>query len=148
MVHAPVTRLSISLLPDLLEQLDRAVARRRLPSRSQAIAEMIRQGLVEQAIESGRNIVAGTITVVYANHRQAIRNQLARIQARYLKEVISSQHVFLEKQHSLEVLLVQGPGERLTRLADELRSVKGVKQATVALTTTILPPLHSGNQRT
>lgn len=142
MTSAPVTRFSICLPPDLLEQLDEMVSKRRLPSRSQAVAEMIRHELVEQETELGQGIVAGTITLVYGNRREAIRNQLARIQARYLKEVISSQHVFLEDDHSLEVLLVQGPGDRLTRLADALRGVKGVKQVRVALTTTILPPLH------
>lgn len=142
MVSAPVTRFSICLPPDLLEQLDAMVSKRKLPSRSQAVAEMVRHELVEQEIDLGKGIVAGTITLVYGNRREAIRNQLARIQARYLKEVISSQHVFLEEDHSLEVLLVQGPGDRLTRLADELRGVKGVKQVRVALTTTVLPPLH------
>lgn len=142
MTSAPVTRFSICLPPDLLEQLDAMVSKRRLPSRSQAVAEMIRHELVEQETELGQGIVAGTITLVYGNRREAIRNQLARIQARYLKEVISSQHVFLEDDHSLEVLLVQGPGDRLTRLADALRGVKGVKQVRVALTTTVLPPLH------
>lgn len=142
MADAPVTRFSISLPPDLLAQLDAMVDQRRLPSRSRAIAEMIRHGLVDRATEMGRRIVAGTITLVYGNGRQAIRNQLARIQAKYLKEVISSQHVFLEENHSLEVLLVQGPGERLIKLADALRGVKNVKQVKVALTTTVLPPLH------
>lgn len=142
MTSAPVTRFSICLPPDLLEQLDEMVSKRKLPSRSQAVAEMIRHELVEQETELGQGIVAGTITLVYGNRREAIRNQLARIQARYLKEVISSQHVFLEDDHSLEVLLVQGPGDRLTRLADALRGVKGVKQVRVALTTTVLPPLH------
>jgi CopG family nickel-responsive transcriptional regulator len=142
MVAAPVTRFSISLPPDLLDQLDELVSRQKAPSRSQAIAAMIRQGLVEHATQFGRGVVAGTITLVYGNRREAIRNQLARIQARYLKEVISSQHVFLEDDHSLEVLLVQGPGDRLTSLADELRGVKNVKQVKLALTTTVLPPLH------
>lgn len=142
MVRWPVTRLTISLPPDLLDELDGMIARRRLPSRSQAIAEMIQQGLLEHASELGTQVVAGTVTLVYGNRREAIRNQLARIQSRYLKEVISSQHVFLEESHSLEVLLVQGPGKVLKRLADELSGVKGVKQVKVALTTTILPPLH------
>jgi len=142
MISAPVTRFSISLPPDLLEQLDELVEREKAASRSQAIATMVRQGLVEHASQVGRQIVAGTITLVYGNQRQAIRNQLAGIQAAYLKEVISSQHVFLENDHSLEVLLVQGPGAKVTALADELRRVKNVRQVKLALTTTLLPPLH------
>lgn len=142
MNRAPVTRLTISLSPELLDDLDDMIIRRRLPNRSRAIAGMIQQGLLEHASQLGTQVVAGTITLVYGNRREPIRNQLARIQSKYLKEVISSQHVFLEDSHSLEVLLVQGPGKRLKGLADELSGVKGVKQVKVALTATILPPLH------
>lgn len=142
MVLAPVSRLSISLPPELLEEVDRFVAKAKLPSRSQAIAAMIREALVDHACETGDQVVAGTITLVYDNNRQAIRNQLSRLQSGYIKEIISSQHVFLEDHHSLEVLLVQGPADRLSRLANALRGVKSVKQVKVALTTTLLPPLH------
>jgi CopG family nickel-responsive transcriptional regulator len=137
-----VTRFSISLPSDLLKRLDRMVDQRELPSRSHAIAEMIRQDLVEHEKKQDQRVMAGTITLVYSNERGALRNQLAQIQFRYLKEVISSQHVFLEDEQSLEVLLVQGPTERLQQLSDELRGCKGVKQARLVLTAAVLPPLH------
>lgn len=136
------TRFSISLSPELLERLDGMIARRKLPSRSQAIAEMINQELSEHDCNRGRAIVAGTLTLIYGHRREAIRNQLAKIQSRYVKEIISSQHVFLEDDHSLEVLLVQGPSDRLNELADRLRGVRGVEQVKVALTARVLPPLH------
>src|SRR5450432_1564097 len=113
MVSTSATRFSVSLPADLLRQLDQMVALRKLPSRSRAIAEMIRLGLVEREGKAGNGVLAGTITLVYSNRRGVLRNQLAKIQCRYLKEIISSQHVFLEDQHSLEVLLVQGPRQRL-----------------------------------
>jgi CopG family nickel-responsive transcriptional regulator len=70
-----------------------------------------------------------------------VRHQLAQTQAEYLKEVISSQHVFLEDDQSLEVLLVQGPA-RLRDLCDALRKVRGVQQLRLFTTTALLPPLH------
>ena len=71
-----------------------------------------------------------------------MRHDLAQIQLTYLKEVISSQHVFLEDDQSLEVLLVQGPAERLRRLCDDLRGIRSVTQITLVTTTALLPPLH------
>jgi CopG family nickel-responsive transcriptional regulator len=139
----PISRFSISLPGELLERLDELVSRRKLPSRSQVLAELIREALVEHELAGDpARVVAGTLTLVYDGGRGSLRNRLAAIQRRYLKEVISSQHVFLEREHSLEVLLVQGPGQRLERLADELRSVKGVKQVRSVLTETLVPPLH------
>jgi len=57
--------------------------------------------------------------------------------------VISSQHVFLEDDQSLEVLLVQGPADRLQALCDELRKIRGVQQIKLVATTALLPPLHA-----
>ncbi len=64
-------------------------------------------------------------------------------QSTYIKEVISSQHVLLEDDQSLEVLLVQGPAARLHALCDALRKVRGVQQIKLVTTTALLPPLHS-----
>jgi CopG family transcriptional regulator, nickel-responsive regulator len=65
------------------------------------------------------------------------------VQSAFVKEVISSQHVFLEDDQSLDVLLVQGPSERLQALCDALRKVRGVLQIKLVTTTALLPPLHS-----
>ena len=57
--------------------------------------------------------------------------------------MISSPQVFLEDDQSLEVLLVQGPSERLRDLCDELRKIRGVQQLKLVTTTALLPPLHA-----
>ncbi len=137
-----LTRLSVSLPAELLGSLDAMVARRGLPSRSHAVAAMIRQQVVEHAQRLGNSIMAGTITVVYRSNRGRIRNELAVIQRHYLKETISSQHVFLEHDHCLEVLLVQGPGTRLERMKDSITAVKGVRQVRLSVTAERLPPLY------
>lgn len=140
-----VTRFSVSLPEELLDRLDAVVNVRGLPSRSHAIAEMIQQYLLDHQEAQGDQLVAGVITVVYTNERQQLRGKLHDIQRRYLKEVISSQHVFLEDDQSLEALLVQGPGETLQALVDELTACKGVSTVKLAITAALLPPIHGTN---
>lgn len=138
-----LARLSMSLPADLFRQLDLMVEERALPSRSQLIAELIRHALAEhEAFIRPDEMLAGTITIVYRADRGRVRHQLAETQADYLKEVISAQHVFLEGDQSLEVLLVQGPAVRLKELCDALRRVRGVQQLQLVTTTALLPPLH------
>lgn len=138
-----LARLSMSLPGELLRQLDVMVEERGLPSRSQHIAELIRHALAEhEALTRPDEMLAGTITIVYRGDRGRVRHQLAQTQSDYLKEVISSQHVFLEDDQSLEVLLVQGPMVRLKELCDALRRVRGVHQLQLFTTTSLLPPLH------
>lgn len=138
-----LARLSMSLPADLFRQLDQMVEETGLPSRSQLIAELIRNALADHG-EAMRpdDMLAGTITLVYRGDMGRVRHQLAQTQADYLKEVISSQHVFLEDDQSLEVLLVQGPAARLRTLCDALRKVRGVRQLKLFTTTALLPPLH------
>jgi len=138
-----LARLSMSLPADLFRQLDVMVEERGLPSRSQLIAELIRHALTEhEALTRPEELLAGTITLVYRGDRGSIRQQLATTQQDYLKEVISSQHVFLEDDQSMEVLLVQGPAVRLSALCDALRGIRGVHQLQLVTTTALLPPLH------
>jgi CopG family transcriptional regulator, nickel-responsive regulator len=140
-----VTRFSVSLPGPLLEQLDAVVMERGLPSRSHAIAEMIRDFVLEHAEDAGERVMAGVITVVYANDRNQLRGRLQDIEHRYLREVISSQHVFLEADQSLEALLVQGRARTLHSLANELAACRGVHTVKLAITAALLPPLH-GNE--
>ena len=137
-----LARLSVSLPAELLAQLDALVAERGLPSRSQMIAELIRHELAGQREATHGAIVAGTITLIYRADSGRVRHALAQAQGAFLKEVISSQHDFLEEDQSLEVLLVQGPSQRLHQLCDELRRIRGVQQIKLVTTTALLPPLH------
>lgn len=142
-----LARLSMSLPAELSRQLDTMVEERGLPSRSQLIAELIRNELAEHgAALRPEDMLAGTITLVYRGDMGRVRHQLAQTQGEYLKEVISSQHVFLEDDQSLEVLLVQGPARRLRDLCDALRKVRGVQQLRLFTTTALLPPLHEQDQ--
>lgn len=138
-----LARLSVSLPAELLNQLDEMVAERGLPSRSQMIAELIRHELAEHSEGREGAVLAGTITLIYRAESGRVRQALAQTQCEFLKEVISSQHVFLEDDQSLEVLLVQGPSERLQSLCDQLRKVRGVQQIKLVTTTALLPPLHA-----
>ena len=133
----------MSLPAELFRKLDMMVTERQLPSRSQLMAELIRQALAaHEAFTRPDEMLAGTITLVYRGERGRVRHQLAQTQASYLKEVISAQHVFLEDDQSLEVLLVQGPAVRLKDLCDALRRVRGVQQLELVTTTALLPQLY------
>jgi CopG family nickel-responsive transcriptional regulator len=143
MATAQLARLSVSLPEELLNRLDTMVQERGLPSRSQMIAELIRHALAEHGEQRTNSVLAGTVTLIYRADNGRVRQALARTQCTYIKEIISSQHVVLEEDQSLEVLLVQGPAWRLKELCDDLRKVRGVQQIKLVTTTALLPPLHS-----
>ena len=134
-------RFSVSVPADLLDELDAMVRRRGFKSRSQAVAEMTREHLLEAHREQGKGSMAGTISLVYDHRKRNVQCLLADIQHRYYLCVVTSMHVHLEHFNYLEVLLVQGPVEILRNLADELITTKGVKTGRLHLTATSMPPL-------
>ncbi|MCF3652384.1 nickel-responsive transcriptional regulator NikR [Synoicihabitans lomoniglobus] len=136
-----VARFSVSLPSSLLDELDLLVKRRGFHSRSQAVAALAREGLVEMKSEEGSGTMAGTINLVYDYRTRNLQTKLMAIQHKYYVMVVTSQHVHLEHHHYLEVLLVQGPVEDLRKLTDELSACKGVKYCKLQLAAEALPPL-------
>ena len=136
-----VARFSVSLPAGLLDELDEMVKRRGFQSRSQAIAALARDGLVDFQTELGTRSMAGTINLVYDYRKRNLQPRLMAIQHKYFVMVVTSLHVHLEHHHYLEVLLVQGPPPKLRQLADELATCKGVKYCKLQLAAEALPPL-------
>lgn len=147
-VQSSLVRLSISIPAELFSRLDAMVSERNVANRSQMIAELIRQEIAEHnARERPESLLAGTLTVIYRAESGRVRQALAQMQADYIPEIISSQHIFLEDDQSLEVLLVQGSASRLHNLRDALRKIRGVQQTKLVTTTALLPPLSSKDSR-
>lgn len=136
-----VERISISIPKSLLAQLDEMVDARGFDSRSQAITEMINTELAGHGEQLGDKVMAGTITLIYDHSKQQLQNRLSEIQHKYIAEVVSSLHVHLENQHTMEVILVQGPADKLKTIADQLITCKGVKTGKLQLTAIVIPPL-------
>ena len=140
--NRPVSRISMSLPYALLKELDRMVGERGFISRSQAINDMLHQFLIEYKRERGNDIMVGTVTLVYDNSVPGLQKQLADLQARHIDEVISSLHVHLVRNQTMEVILVQGPAKALQAIADELISRRGVISGKMHLVAALIPQVH------
>lgn len=137
-----VSRISISLPPALLAELDRMVAARGYGSRSQAIGEMVNYQLAEHKRQLGNEVMAGTITLFYDRQTRGLQSRLSDLQYKHIDEVISSLHVHLAGERMLEVILVQGPASALQAITDELISLRGVITGRLQLLAAVIPPLH------
>ena len=131
-----VSRFSVSLPPALLEQLDKMGAEKGYDNRSLAIADMIRDKLVEHHQRLSDEEIAGTITLVYDHHKQNVQAKLTDIQHDHHEIIISTIHVHLDHHNCLEVLVVRGKAGVVKRIADELIAAKGVKHGKLTVTTT------------
>lgn len=140
--RALVSRISLSLSEELLTELDAMVGERGFASRSQAVATILHRSLVEHRNEVGDRVMVGTITLFYDNKAKGLQSELARLQQDNIAEVISSLHVHLDNNQTLEVVLVQGPAQRLRAIADLLVTQRGVISGRLELVTALIPQVH------
>ena len=140
--RALVSRTSLSLPEELLGELDAMVAKRGFASRSQAVATILHRSLVAHRHEIGDRVMVGTITLSYDNKVAGLRGRLADLQQDNIAEVISSLHVHLADNQTLEVMLVQGPARTLQRIADEVITQKGVITGHLELAAALIPQVH------
>jgi CopG family transcriptional regulator, nickel-responsive regulator len=144
----PVSRISISLPEDLLSDLDRMVEARGFESRSQAVNDMLHQFLLEHKCDQGDDIMVGIVALFYRNSVPGLQKQLADLQFQYIDEVVSSLHVHLMHNQTMEVILVQGPARKLQMIADEMTSRRGVTSGKMHLIAAVIPPVHPFNDGT
>jgi CopG family nickel-responsive transcriptional regulator len=140
--NRPVSRISISLPETLLRGLDRMVKERGFESRSQAVNEMLHNALTEHSNDVGDDVMVGIIALFYNNAVRGLQKQLADLQVRYIDEVISSLHVHLMDNKTMEVVLVQGPARTLQMIADEMTSKRGVISGRIHLVAALIPQVH------
>ena len=138
----PVNRISISLPDDLQADVDAMVVTRGFSSRSQAINDMLRQHVAEHQRQIGDEVMVGTITILYDNATRGLQKALADLQFRHLDEVISSLHVHLMNNQTMEVILVQGPAQKVQAIADEIITLRGVITGRLQLMAAMIPPVH------
>ncbi len=135
-------RMSVTIPESLLRSLDQMVAERGFENRSQAVVELIHDGITGHQQATTNDIMAGSITLFYDQTKNNLLAQLAELQRQHVAEVISSLHVQLEQNFMMEVIIVQGPAQKLKHITNALVACKGVKAGKLTLTSTLIPPLH------
>lgn len=130
-----LVRFGVSVEEELLSRFDRLIQKEAYTNRSEAIRDLIREHLVKREWVEGKE-VAGTITLVYDHHRRELVNKLTDIQHDFHNLVISSQHIHLDHDNCLEVVVVKGTASEVNDLAHRLKSTKGVKCGALNMATT------------
>ncbi len=130
-----IIRFGVSLEKELLDKFDRLIKEKKYPNRSEAIRDLIRENLVKREWVEGKE-VAGAITLVFNHHRRELMNTLTDIQHDFHRLIISSQHIHLDHDNCLEIIVVRGKPIEVRELADKLRSTKGVKYGSLSIATT------------
>lgn len=128
-----IERFTAAIDSGLLSRFDDLLARRGLGNRSEAVRELIRTRLVDDAIENDSSEAVGTVTLLYDHEKRDLSSRLTSAGHARPANVLSTLHVHLHDGLCLEVIALRGRASDLRRLADGLMSLKGVKHGKLVL---------------
>lgn len=123
---AKVVRTGVSLEPNLLALLDRWVAERNSPSRSDAIRALIRKELADRTLADPNSDALGVVALLYRHDAPNVLRRLTAAEHRWGEHIRSTTHVHLEGDACAEVVLLLGRRREIEQAAEDLRGVKGV----------------------
>lgn len=130
-----LVRFGVSLDSELLRKFDELIREKNYSNRSEAFRDLIRQELVSKEWEVGEE-VAGAITLIYDHHHRELLNRVTDLQHDFQRVIISTQHVHLDHNNCLEIVAVKGKPDEVRKLAEMLRSIKGIKHCTLSMSST------------
>ncbi|KAA0004572.1 nickel-responsive transcriptional regulator NikR [Euryarchaeota archaeon ex4484_162] len=128
-----IIRFGVSIDSELLKKFDKVIHKKGYFNRSEAIRDLIRDNLIEEEWKDKEKEVAGTITIIFDHNVGNIPNKLLDIQHKHHENIVSTTHVHIDEESCLEVLVVEGKPSEIIRLADKLKSMKGVKQGKLVM---------------
>lgn len=123
---ADLIRFGISIPADLLTQFDALLSNGSSQNRSEAIRDLIRDRLVQEAWSGGKGEQVATLTVVYDNRGPEFQRRLHEAKRAFGERLISTLHTPLGTGSDLEVLALRGPATQLKAQADALLAIKGI----------------------
>ena len=121
-------RVTISLDDDLAARFDAIVRERSYASRSEAVRDLVREmvdGTRLDAAEEGDCVAC--LSYVYNHRTRALAERLLGFQHANHGLVVSTTHMSLDHDASLEAVLLRGPTSAVRTLADRMMAERGVR---------------------
>jgi CopG family transcriptional regulator, nickel-responsive regulator len=132
-----LTRIGVAIDSILLARFDRFIAKQGYTNRSEAFRDLIRDRLVNAAVEDRETMVVGSITLIYNHHTRLLPDKLMDLQHDHHDLIVSTTHVHLDHDTCLEVVAVRGISGRVQKLADLLIGAKGVQHGRLVMSSPV-----------
>lgn len=120
-------RITITIDDDLLETLDLMSDKRGYQSRSEALRDIVRRALAEEAANLEGQKGYGVLSYVYEHNTRDLAGRLTTAQHNHHGLITSTLHVHLNHDDCLEVSILKGNLEDIQHFSSEVTSQRGVR---------------------
>ena len=134
---ADIKRFGVSLPSELLDEFDTMIEGMGYDNRSKAIADLIRDKMVEKNWDSDNGEVIGIVTMIYYHHTSDTVSKLLELQHSVHIGMYSTMHVHLDHDNCLEILALKGSPAVVREFADKIKAVRGVKHTGLVMTSNV-----------
>lgn len=127
-------RITISIDASLADQFDRLIRGRGYENRSEAIRDMVRKeiGSYRLSTEEAIHCVA-SLSYVFNHHERRLADRLSELQHHAHDLVVSSMHVHLDHDDSLETVFLRGKTCEVRKFANTVSAETGVRHSAINL---------------
>ena len=137
-----VTRIGVSLEPELLREFDESISKKGYVSRSEAIRDLVRDSLAENEWKNDEEWMVGTIVMVYDHTMTSVGDKLTDIQHAHTDMVKTSVHIHLDHEKCMEILICEGKLGDMKSFTNEVTSIKGVLRGRLTMAAPSTGNLH------
>lgn len=121
-------RITISVDDDLAEQFDSLAQERAYQSRSEAMRDVLREGIERWRQEhSDSTHCVANLSYVFDRRVRNLASRLAELQHEHHDLVAATTLVRLDHHHSLESVMLKGRTSAVKAFADTIRAERGVR---------------------
>jgi CopG family nickel-responsive transcriptional regulator len=124
-------RITITIDDGLLASIDRLIAKRGYPSRSEAIRELVREAATRDDISRGEVRCVAALSYVYDHGARDLSQRLVDAQHAHHDLSIATTHVHFDHDSCLEVAILRGTSGAVQKMADDLTAQRGVRHASL-----------------
>ena len=129
-----ITRFGVSIKPDLLKKFDKIIRMKGYNNRSEALRDLIREKIIIEKNKNPNEKSIATLTILYDHHSGKLTNKLLELQHDNTNEILSTTHIHINHNTCLEVLVIKGISGKIIKLADCIKSLKGIKHGELVIT--------------
>lgn len=120
-------RITITLDDELLETLDALSQRRSYNNRSEAIRDILRDTLAQEAIQAGERQGFAVLSYVYEHEKRDLASRIVATQHHHHDLSVATLHVHINHDDCLEIAVLKGCMDEVRHFADGVVSQRGVR---------------------
>ena len=134
-----ITRFSVTMPQDLLDEFDALIEREERPNRSDALRGLIRSYISQSRWQNNNinNMLCGTVTLIYDHHVPDLLRSLTAVQHDCGGIILCSSHVHISHETCLECIILRGPASEIQNFIAALKKIRGIKNIEAAVTSEI-----------